>query len=66
MKKCGCHIKVVLGLVNCVYAKGAMRRAEPCELAVQEGRIVIVSRWVTVMGYCLPPSVDRFVDRRTE
>ena len=66
MKKCGRRIKVVLGLVNCVYARGAMRRAEPCELAVQERRMVIVSRWVTVMGYCLPPRVDRFVDRHTE
>jgi hypothetical protein len=27
-------------------------------------RMLIVSRWVTVMGYCLPPRVDRFVDRR--
>jgi hypothetical protein len=27
-------------------------------------RLLIVLRWVTVMGYCLPPPVDRFVDPR--
>ena len=57
-------LKVMLWAYELVYARGAMRHAEPCKLAVLERRMLIVSRWVTVTGNCPPPRVDRFVDRR--